>query len=1527
MVSGSYNFQVSRKGYLPGYGIVSIEDEAVYIDVILAPAEVFTLTVEKVGPGIVTPDAGSYNYYSAQTVSLSASNQPGVLFSHWDVNGEILFENSISISLWENTLAIAHFNFEPVAAVEGSFLSWWQAMKIYNLAMTAEVMADHTTCSWGNFQWQFNSIEPPLGDRPPFNNSPTGDANLIVATWEGLYRVVEIADAVISVASDDQYSEGNKDMLLAASHFIKGVSLGQLALTYDQGLEYIDNQPVLVPWQNVLSNAMSNLQLAVTYCSTTFSLSDSTVNGVSMTNQYLAGLANSYMARFLAISPRNSTQNEQVDWAEVFSYAQNGITQDFAPLGDGLSWEGGKWWDLNIKYLRQPGWGRVDNRIVNLLDPDYPNRYPIDMNGFATVGAPNPHDTNPPGQAMSLDSRLYTDFQFLSSNDFRPERGGFHFSHYRFSRFDFPQSTNPEYGFFQGESQGPLFELRSYELKLLMAEAYARFDVLESAIEILNDPTLPRKARGNLPDISIDATQAEVLEAIFYERDIELFLQGYLLHFSDMRRRDMLQYGTPLHFPVPFQILNKLNSPVYTHGGVENADGINTSNGGDWIDYGELPEYKAVTFRIVDEKTNATVTGFTISIDGYSYSVNESIISLSSGTYNYSVSCDEYITQTGTFSVFQGNKTVTIKLTPVPRYYISFFVNDNEQPIVNAEVSLSEVGISSTNAFGYAAFSNLPTGNYFYTISAEGYDVVEGNILIDQNLILPINLMSQNVYYTLTLLAEPEGAGVVAGDGEYLADDQVIITATPNQGFAFVGWFHNGESISSEPVFDFPMPNENLTLTALFEVIPPEYFTLTLLIEPEGAGVVTGDGEYLADDQVIITATPNQGFAFVGWLYNSESISSEPVFEFPMPNENLTLTALFEVIPPEYFTLTLLVEPEGAGVTFGAGDYQAGEDVYIEAFASEGFQFVLWAEGEAIISEEPSFVYLMPEGDISLTAHFEVIQPEFFTLTLIANPSNAGNVWGSGEYSEGEQVTILAEANSGYQFVAWKDEEGFTISTSPLFNYTMPPLDVTLTAYFEEAQGNYFTLTVIVSPEGAGSVTGAGPYQEGAIVELTAFPSEGYDFLYWEAYGMIISYEPFITFPMPNSDVTVTAYFEPGQGFITQVIPLSAGWNIFSSYVIPESLDMLGIVQQLIDIGVLVKVQDQAGFAIEQVGEQWVNDIGTISLAQGYQIKVSQNTMLAIQGIYADGNAPWSYNVGWNIAGYPFHYSQDALATVQPLIAEGILQKVQSQTGAAVELLPGFGWINRIGSFNPGQGYRVRVSSAWSPNAVKSQIANESVFTPSWEGFGINHQNIYIANATLNGEPLTIGSQIAAFDGDICVGIATVSETNINPIRLIATSNDPFTSKIDGFTHGNPIIIKVWDCQSSNFAHEVEIISTTGTAITYEQGGKAIIGIKASVVTTDAAFVSDASRLGSISPNPLTSSTTISFYVGNDDVVKIEVFNLLGQRVTKLIDQPLSRGQHSVEWIPSENNVPPGVYIIKLVTKGANQSQRVIYSH
>ena len=124
-------------------------------------------------------------------------------------------------------------------------------------------------------------------------------------------------------------------------------------------------------------------------------------------------------------------------------------------------------------------------------------------------------------------------------------------------------------------------------------------------------------------------------------------------------------------------------------------------------------------------------------------------------------------------------------------------------------------------------------------------------------------------------------------------------------------------------------------------------------------------------------------------------------------------------------------------------------------------------------------------------------------------------------------------------------------------------------------------------------------------------------------------------------------------------IDLTNGWNIFSLPCIPTATSVQEIVQPLRDAGALVKVQDEAGRAYEDIAGTWFDAIGPWSGTEGYKIRVNTNTALAYSGSPNDEPFVIGLLSGWNIISYPFMTSQDAEAALNDLMTGSILHKVQ----------------------------------------------------------------------------------------------------------------------------------------------------------------------------------------------------------------------------------------------------------------------------
>jgi hypothetical protein len=71
-------------------------------------------------------------------------------------------------------------------------------------------------------------------------------------------------------------------------------------------------------------------------------------------------------------------------------------------------------------------------------------------------------------------------------------------------------------------------------------------------------------------------------------------------------------------------------------------------------------------------------------------------------------------------------------------------------------------------------------------------------------------------------------------------------------------------------------------------------------------------------------------------------------------------------------------------------------------------------------------------------------------------------------------------------------------------------------------------------------------------------------------------------------------------------------------------------------------------------------------------------------------------------------------------------------------------------------------------------------------------------------------------------------------------------------------------------------------------------------------------------PNPFNPSTSISFGLPFRSQVRLEVYNLLGQRVASLVNEERNAGTYEVTWSPS---LPSGVYLYRLEATG-NEGQK-----
>jgi Tol biopolymer transport system component len=466
----------------------------------------------------------------------------------------------------------AHVDDEVIAEglIAGSYLAWWAATEWGNPSMALSTLADELTSSWGNFGMRDLSSEPRVEyDNTPFysyrrfNEWPWFNSYLALSS---VYEGIRLLDGGLDLGGREGPDNARA---MAFAKLVQGLSHGFLSEMFDRAFildETVDletDELELVPYDEVMAVALSQLEEAITIANANvFTLPDTWINGLPLTNDDLAQLAHSYMARFMTQVARTPAERDLVDWASVIAHVDQGITDDIRIDGDGR-W---LWWKALEWYGSQPLWTRADYKTIGFTD----------LSGQFGAWLATPLNDRNEFEIVTDDARITTEgdpvvdglyIRYIGPSQFPPVRGTYHFSFYGDKRYE---------DFYLSGGSSPMTHMTTAEMQLIKAEGLMRmWGPTAEAVDIINST---RVVRGQLPPASVSESFSGLMDKLIYEKRIE----GYLLcggcAFFDRRGfgplaptgpdfHHGLVEGTPIHFPIPGRELERLGLPYYTFGG------------------------------------------------------------------------------------------------------------------------------------------------------------------------------------------------------------------------------------------------------------------------------------------------------------------------------------------------------------------------------------------------------------------------------------------------------------------------------------------------------------------------------------------------------------------------------------------------------------------------------------------------------------------------------------------------------------------------------------------------------------------------------------------------------------------------------------------------------------------------------------------------------------------------------------------------------------------------------------------------
>lgn len=401
----------------------------------------------------------------------------------------------------------------------------------------------------------------------------------------------------------------------------------------------------------------------------------------------------------------------------------------------------------------------------------------------------------------------------------------------------------------------------------------------------------------------------------------------------------------------------------------------------------------------------------------------------------------------------------------------------------------------------------------------------------------------------ITVDVNPQEFGTISGSGEYLNGSTLNLTAVAEQGYRFISWTDGDVIVSTSAEYSFTVEGD-LTLTANYA---PVDYTVSLQSAPENniGGAVTGSGKYSFGSEVTVTASPNVGFAFEGWIENGDTVSNSANYTFTVTGDR-ELTGAFS---GEQYTVTTGLLPDATGNVIGAGDYYEGDIVTLTATPADGYYFVRWMEGDEQVSVRNPYLF-SATADRDLTAEFAVkwwddkgdgpSKNSTYLVTATTDPAGVGVVLGQGLYNEGEEVTLTASPNTGISFVKWLengedvvDGGGSLVGASYTFTAVA---DRELVAVFD---GATYAVSTSSDPVDAGTlvVSSGGSFFPGDLAEVSAEAAGGFEFLNWTlgADGPQVSVNPDYAFTV-SQDADLVAHFVAKQSYdlSVTVVPLGS---------------------------------------------------------------------------------------------------------------------------------------------------------------------------------------------------------------------------------------------------------------------------------------------------------------------------------------------------------------------------------------------------
>ncbi|WP_010417105.1 InlB B-repeat-containing protein [Anaerophaga thermohalophila] len=343
------------------------------------------------------------------------------------------------------------------------------------------------------------------------------------------------------------------------------------------------------------------------------------------------------------------------------------------------------------------------------------------------------------------------------------------------------------------------------------------------------------------------------------------------------------------------------------------------------------------------------------------------------------------------------------------------------------------------------------------------------------------------------------------------------------------------------------------------------YGTGTISTTYRGGGLIGHLSSSTINNCYSLTQVNGSG-GLIGYVYSSYTINNS-YFPDNEPNNNLG-----EAIPEDFLRCSQ---------TYAEWDFSTIWD--IQPDKNNGYPFLRWQTPETTpVTDLTDFS--IDQDNMSLSVG------ETYQLSATFTPTDA---------------TL--------QCLDWSTDDENIVTINPTgFIEVAGPGTATLSAYHSGLDAtksitvtSYYQVDVLSDPDAGGTVSGAGQYENNALVSLSATANSGYDFTEWSEGGTIFSSDNPLTFNATGNH-TITAHFVPVHNIIIQTANGSVEVSNDASEVIVPDDEETG--SYILHEGLVINLEatPDAGYHFLE----WQEEGSAVSTDNPYSIIVSEDRTL-----------------------------------------------------------------------------------------------------------------------------------------------------------------------------------------------------------------------------------------------------------------------------------------------------------------------------